>query len=68
MEVALMENVLIGKLSNWKEAGSVARLQKEKILSLASNASDGWMTTSTPFSSDQMIRNLSMKIGKVESG
>ena len=25
MEVALMEIVLIGKWSNWKEAGSVAR-------------------------------------------
>ena len=25
-----MENVLIGKWSNWKEAGSVARSQKEK--------------------------------------
>ena len=40
----------------------------EKILSLASNASDGWRTTSTTFSSDQMIRNLSTKIGEVDSG
>ena len=38
------------------------------ILSLASNASDWWMITFTPFSSDQMIRNLSMKIGEVDSG
>ena len=32
------------------------------------NASDWWMTTFTPSSSDQMIRNLSMKIGEVDSG
>ena len=58
MEVALMEYVLIGKLSNWREASSDARWHEEKgILSLASNASDGWMTTLTPFSSDQIIRN-----------
>ena len=60
------------------------------ILSLVSNASDWWMITFTPFSSDQMIshsnlaepnltsnrviaadqmiRNLSMKIGEVDSG
>ena len=34
--------------------------RRKKILSVASNASDGWRTTFTPFSSDQMIRNLSM--------
>ena len=52
-----MENGLIGK--------RLAVLQgdrREKILSVASNASDGWRTTFTPVSSDQMIRNLSMKI------
>ena len=42
--------------------------RRKKILSVASNASDGWRTTFTPFSSDQMIRNLSMKIGEVDSG
>ena len=35
---------------------------------LASNASDGQMTLFTPYSSDQMIINLSMKIGEVDSG
>ena len=29
---------------------------------------DWWMITFTPSSSDQMIRNLSMKIGEVDSG
>ena len=38
------------------------------IVFLASNASDGLMTILTPFSSDQMIRNLSMKIGEVDLG
>ena len=38
------------------------------MLFVASNASDRWMTTFTPSSSDQMIRNLSMKIGEVDSG
>ena len=38
------------------------------MLFVASNASDWWMTTFTPSSSDQMIRNLSMKIGEVNSG
>ena len=38
------------------------------ILSLANNKSDWWIITFTPFSSDQMIRNLSMKIGEVDSG
>jgi len=38
------------------------------MLFVASNASDWWMTTFTPSSSDQMIRNLSMKIGEVDSG
>ena len=38
------------------------------ILSLANNTSDWWIITFTPFSSDQMIRNLSMKIGEVDSG
>ena len=38
------------------------------MLFVASNASDWWMTTFTPYSSDQMIRNLSMKIGEVDSG
>ena len=58
-----MENGLIGR--------RLAVLQgdrRKKILSVASNASDGWRTTFTPFSSDQMIRNLSMKIGEVDSG
>ena len=58
-----MENGL-----NWREASSDARSHEKIILSLASNASDGWMTTLIPFSSDQMIRNLSMKIGEVDSG
>ena len=39
-----------------------------RVLSLASNASDWSMISFTPFSSDQMIRNLSMKIGEVDSG
>ena len=38
------------------------------MLFVASNASDWWMITFTPSSSDQMIRNLSMKIGEVDSG
>ena len=38
------------------------------ILSLASDVSDWWMITFTPFSSDQMIRNLNMKNGEVDSG
>ena len=38
------------------------------MLFVASKASDLWMTTFTPSSSDQMIRNLSMKIGEVDSG
>ena len=42
--------------------------RRKKILSLAINASDGWMTTSIPFSSEQMIRNLSMKICEFDSG
>ena len=42
--------------------------RRKKILSVASNASDGWRTTFTPFSSDQMIRNLSMKIDEIDSG
>ena len=33
------------------------------MLFVASNISDGWMTTFTPSCSNQMIRNLSMKIG-----
>ena len=37
-------------------------------MSTCYNASDWWMTTFTPSSSDQMIRNLSMKIGEVDSG
>ena len=58
-----MENGLIGR--------RLAVLQgdrRKKILSVASSASDGWRTSFTPFSSDQMIRNLSMKIGEVDSG
>ena len=35
---------------------------------VASNVSIRWMTTLTPSSSDQMIKNLSMKIGEVDSG
>ena len=35
-------------------------------VSLASNAGDRQMTLFTPYSSDQMIINLSMKIGEVE--
>ena len=42
--------------------------RRKKILSVASNASDGWRTTFTPISSDQMIRILSMKIGEVDWG
>ena len=42
--------------------------EERRKVSLASNASDGPMTNFTPFSSDQMIRNLSMKIGEVDSG
>ena len=38
------------------------------MLFVASNASDWRMTTFTPSSSDQMIRNLSMKIGEVDLG
>ena len=38
------------------------------ILSLANNKSDWWIITFTPFSSDQIIRNLSIKIGEVDSG
>ena len=38
------------------------------ILSLGNNTSDWWNITFTPFCSDQMIRNLSMKIGEVDSG
>ena len=38
------------------------------ILSSASNLSDGWMITFTPFSSNQMMRNSSMKFGEVDSG
>ena len=38
------------------------------ILSLVNKKSDWWIITFTPFSSDQMIRNLSMKIGEVDSG
>ena len=38
------------------------------ILSLANNKSDWWIITFTPFSSDQMIRNLSMKIDEIDSG
>ena len=38
------------------------------MLFVVSNASDWWMTTFTSSSSDQMIRNLSMKIGEVDSG
>ena len=38
------------------------------IVFLVSNASDGLMTILTPFSSDQMIRNLDMKICEVDSG
>ena len=52
MEVSLMENVVIGR--------RLAVLQgdrRKKILSVASNASDGWRPTLTPFSSDQIIRN-----------
>ena len=36
-------------------------------MSLASNASDGPTTNFTPISSDQMIRNVSMTIGEVDS-
>ena len=36
------------------------------MLFVASNASDWQMTTFTPSSSDQMIRNLSMKIGEID--
>ena len=63
MEVAQMENGPIG--------GRLAVLQVDKrqnILSLVSNVSDRWMTTSIPFSSNQMIRNSSIKIGEVDSG
>ena len=42
--------------------------EERRKVSLASNASDGLITNFTPFSSDQMIRNLSMKIGEVDSG
>ena len=35
---------------------------------VTSNVSISWMTTLTPSSSDQMIKNLSMKIGEVDSG
>ena len=38
------------------------------IVYLMSNTSNEQMTTFIPFSSDQMIRNLSMKIGEVDSG
>ena len=38
------------------------------MLFVARNASDWWMTTFTPSSSDQMIRNLSMKIDEIDSG
>ena len=38
------------------------------ILSLANNKSDWWIITFTPFSSDQMIRNLSMKNHLVAAG
>ena len=42
-------------------------VRRGRKVSLASNASDGLITNFTPFSSDQMIRNLSMKIGEVDS-
>ena len=42
--------------------------EEGRKVSLASNASDGLITKYTPFSSDQMIRNSSMKIGEVDSG
>ena len=42
--------------------------EERRKVSLASNPSDGLITNFTPFSSDQMIRNLSMKIGEVDSG
>ena len=38
------------------------------MLFVASNASDWWMTTFTPYSSDQMIGHLNMKIGEADSG
>ena len=37
-------------------------------MSLKSNACDGQMTNFTPFSSDQMRRNLNIKIGEVDLG
>ena len=40
--------------------------EERRKVSLASNASDGPMTNFNPFSSDQMIRNLSMKIHEVD--
>ena len=52
-----MENVLIGR-----RLAVLPGDRRKKILSVASNASDGWRTTFTPFSSKQIIKNLSMKI------
>ena len=42
--------------------------EHRRIVSLASNASDGQMTTFMTFRGDQMMRNLSIKIGEVDSG
>ena len=57
-----MEDALIGKWCNKKEPAVMPDARRGSKVSSASNVNDGQMTNITPFTSDQMVRNLSMKI------